>query len=410
VDWWTYGRLAATGFVDRHALLAGAVVVFVEEAGVPLPMLPGDLVMLLLGVRARQGQVPLWAALAVLELATVAGAALLYALCRRAGRGLVLRYGRYLHLTPERLARAERWIERRGFVAVAVGRLLPGLRIATVVGCGVLGVPPRVFLPGLALGGFVYLLGYALLGYFAGPAALALVERVHLPAQLLGSLLGLAVLLVWLGRARRALGRPAAAPPPGRPAAAPPPGPRHRRAVRRRAGAAAGAVATLAATFAANALVHLAGHLDLDLLAPRELVDSAAGRLANAVARGGDLAPLLLAVPAYAAVGVLWGAIYGDRVEARLRRRGLPDWGAGLAFAALPLAVALLVLLPALGLGFPGSGASAVAAAGEAVRHAVYGLVLGLSYPVLLARPRPAPPPAADALPPPALRGLPLPP
>jgi hypothetical protein len=89
VDWWTYGRLAATGFVDRHALLAGAVVVFVEEAGVPLPMLPGDLVMLLLGVRARQGLVPLWAALAVLELATVAGATLLYALCRRAGRGVV---------------------------------------------------------------------------------------------------------------------------------------------------------------------------------------------------------------------------------------------------------------------------------------------------------------------------------
>ena len=164
----------------------------------------------------------------------------------------------------------------------------------------------------------------------------------------------------------------------------------------------------LAATFAANALVHLAGHLDLDLLAPRELVDSAAGRLANAVARGGDLAPLLLAVPAYAAVGVLWGAVYGDRVEARLRRRGLPDWGAGLAFAALPLAAALLVLLPALGLGFPGSGASPVVAAGEAVRHAVYGLVLGLSYPVLLARPRHAPHP--DALPPPRLRGLPLPP
>jgi hypothetical protein len=235
----------------------------------------------------------------------------------------------------------------------------------------------------------VYLLGHALLGYYAGPAALALVERVNLPAQLVG----LAALLVWLGRARRALAGPA---PPLR----------HRRRVRRRAGAAAGAVATLAATFAANALVHVAGHLGLDLLAPRELVDSAAGRVA-AAARAGDLVPLL-AVPAYAAVGVLWGAVYGDRVAARLRRRGLPDWGAGLAFAALPLAAALLVLLPVLGLGFPGSGASAVVAAGEAVRHAVYGLMLGLSYPLLLARPRPAPRPDVPA--PAALRGLPIPP
>jgi membrane protein DedA with SNARE-associated domain len=411
VDWWTYARLAATGFLDRHALLAAAVVVFVEEAGVPLPMLPGDLVMLVLGIRARQGRVPLWLALVVLEAATVAGAALLYALCRRFGRGFVARYGRYLHLTPARLARAERWIERHGFMAVAVARLVPGLRIASVVACGVLGVPPRVFLPGLAVGGFLYLLLYTLLGYYAGPAALALVERVHLPAQLAGSLLGLAGLLLWLARARRALGRPVAAgAAAGLPALRPRPHPR--RPDRWRAGAAAGAVATLAATFAANVLVHLAGHLDMDLLAPRELVASAAGRVADAATRAGDLAPLLLAVPAYAAVGVLWGAVYGDRVAARLRRRGLPDWGAGLAFAALPLGVALLMLLPALGLGFPGSGASAVVAAGEAVRHAVYGAVLGLSYPVLLARPSAAPDAPPDALPspPPALQGRPVPP
>jgi membrane protein DedA with SNARE-associated domain len=395
VDWWTYGRLAATGFLDRHALAAAAIVVAVEEAGVPLPMLPGDLVMLLLGVRARQGQVALWQALLVLEAATVAGGTVLYVLCRRFGRGFVARYGRYLHLTPARLARAERWIERHGVLAVAGARLVPGLRIASAVGCGVLGVPARVFLPGLALGGFLYLLLYTLLGYYAGPAALGLVERVHLPAQLAGSLLGLAALLLWLGRARRALGRPAGEPAGGAAGAVPAlrPRPRGRRPDRWRAGAAAGVVATLAATFAANALVHVAGHLDMDLLTPRELVDSAAAQLADAAARAGDLAPLLLAAPAYVAVGVLWGALYGDRVAAGLRRRGLPDWGAGLAFAAGPLAVALLVLLPVLGHGFPGSGASTAVAAGEAVRHAVYGVVLGLSYPVLLARPRAAPRP-----------------
>ena len=53
-------------------------------------------------------------------------------------------------------------------------RLVPGLRIATVVGCGLFGVPFRVFLPAVALGAFGYLVVYALLGYFVGPQILAI--------------------------------------------------------------------------------------------------------------------------------------------------------------------------------------------------------------------------------------------
>jgi len=189
------------------------------------------------------------------------------------------------------------------------------------------------------------------------------------------------VVVVWLVRGRRALHRRKVAGA----AAASHHGHHVRRRRRLRAGVGAGAVATGAAFLAANVLVLVAGQLGLDLVAPHELVVTTARRLAATTARAGDLVPLLLAVPLYAAIGVFWGAVYGERVEARLRRRGLPDWAAGLAFAPLPLLVALLVLLPLLGLGLPGSGAPLVLAVGETVRHAVYGLVLGLTYPVLLA-------------------------
>ncbi len=66
--------------------------------------------MLLLGVHASQGRVPLWQALLVKELATLLGATALYLLASRGGRALVFRHGRYIHLTPERLAQAERWL------------------------------------------------------------------------------------------------------------------------------------------------------------------------------------------------------------------------------------------------------------------------------------------------------------
>ena len=89
------------------------------------------------------------------------------------------RYGRFLRLNPERLGRAEDWIRQGGWRAIVVLRLLPGLRIATVVGCGVFGVPFRLFLPALTLGGFGYLVVYTLMGYFAGAEILAALAQLH---------------------------------------------------------------------------------------------------------------------------------------------------------------------------------------------------------------------------------------
>jgi membrane protein DedA with SNARE-associated domain len=114
-----------------------------------------------------------------MEAATVIGASLLYGLSSRIGRPLAYRYGRFLRLNPERLGRAEERIRSGGWRAIVLLRLVPGLRIATVVGCGVFGVPFRVFLPSLALGGFGYLLAFTLLGYVAGPEILAILGRLH---------------------------------------------------------------------------------------------------------------------------------------------------------------------------------------------------------------------------------------
>src|SRR5579884_238179 len=171
MDWWDAIRLSLQAVIAEHGLLAGFVLILIEETGVPVPV-PGDFLMLGLGVHARQGGALLWQALLVMELATLIGASVLYAVSARAGRELVYRYGRYIHLTPARLDQAERWLRRRGTLAIVLGRLTPGLRMATVIACGVFGVPYWRFLPGLAVGAFLYILMYTLLGYFIGPPVL----------------------------------------------------------------------------------------------------------------------------------------------------------------------------------------------------------------------------------------------
>lgn len=371
MDWWDEVRLALQGFIDHHGVLAGFVLILIEEAGVPVPV-PGDFLMLALGVHARQGQVSLLQVLLVLELATLLGASVLYFASARAGRALVYRYGRYIHLHPERLDRAEEWLRRHGMLAVVVGRVTPGLRMATVIACGVFGVPFWRFLPSLAIGGFAYILMYTLLGYFVGPAVLQLLEGVHLPLGLLGSLVPLVILIFWVVRARSGL--------------------RLRQTTqagileipnRWRDGAIAGGLATVMSTLAMNVLANVAG--DLALLAPGDLVDRARARLA-VLALTQVIGPALLlgATPAFILVGVGWGAVYAQWVEPHVH---VPDWLSGLGFALLPLSVALVVVLPVL------DNATAdlqhfgpLAAASEALRHAVYGVALGLIYPLRLAR------------------------
>src|SRR5207247_1124984 len=163
---------------------------------------PGDFLMLYRGVRAGEGRVPLWQAIVVMELATMLGATSLYVAARLAGRGLVYRYGRFIRLTPERLDAAERWLKQHGSRAVFLGRLVPGLRIVTAVACGVFEIPFLVFFPAMAVGALAYIMVYTLLGYFLGPPVLDVLERIHIPFGLLGSLVPLSVILLWTYRTR----------------------------------------------------------------------------------------------------------------------------------------------------------------------------------------------------------------
>jgi hypothetical protein len=186
-------------------------------------------------------------------------------------------------------------------------------------------------------------------------------------------LIPLFLICLWTFRARKELGQRAS-----RVVATEPDGGR-----RRRAGAAAGGLATIASTLLLNVVINLAGNLAFN--APGTIVERTADRLAFAFAREVQPGALIVAVPLYVLVGVVWGALYGAWGEPFLRKRH--DAVAGLVFAVLPLLTSLLVVMPLLGLGFFGVGATGfVALIGETIRHASYGVLLGLLYPVLRAR------------------------
>src|SRR5262249_4413390 len=121
---WAHIADVLFSLLDRYDDLMVFVLVFIEESGVPLP-LPGDLVMVVAGLRVANGRMTLPLTMLLLESATLLGASLLYWLAARGGRPLLLRYGRYIHLEQDKIDRVERWVRRHGVLAVIAGRIIP---------------------------------------------------------------------------------------------------------------------------------------------------------------------------------------------------------------------------------------------------------------------------------------------
>ncbi len=98
----------------------------------------------------------------------VAGSAGGWLLGRRGGPALIERYGRWLHVGPERMARAERWFDRFGTRAVFLGRLTPLVRSFVSIPAGVLNSPPGAYFASTIAASLLWCFGFAGAGWALG--------------------------------------------------------------------------------------------------------------------------------------------------------------------------------------------------------------------------------------------------
>ena len=351
--------------LDEHSDLALFLLLFMEESGIPLP-LPGDLVMLLAGVRAAEGKSVAVLSLAIMEAATLLGSTILYTLARRGGRPMLYRYGKFLHLELDKLERAEDFLRRHGPLAIVLGRVIPGLRIPTSLAAGVFGVPYPVFLPALAIGSFAYILFYFLLGYFFGPNVLRAIEGPHFQLRFVWLLLGMGAVVAAYVAIRRSAHLDRALPGLREP-------------VRLETALMAGLLATATSTLVMDLL--LSGVIAVGEIRPAEALFTLFQGLQPHFGPRPTIELWALAIAGYVALHLGWALLYAHVA----RWLPGPDWLGGLLFALLPLAFAALVLLPALGAGPLGLhlGAGLLPLAGEVLRNAAYGVSLATGYTLL---------------------------
>jgi membrane protein DedA with SNARE-associated domain len=151
--------------LENYGYLAVAGLILVENFGVPAP---GETILVAASVYAGAGRLNIVLVGVVAVLAAVAGNCIGYAIGYFGGHALVLRFGRYVFLTGERLDRAERFFRRHGGLVVVVARFFEGLRQAAGIIAGIAEMPWRRFVVFTTVGAVAWVTLWAPLGYLAG--------------------------------------------------------------------------------------------------------------------------------------------------------------------------------------------------------------------------------------------------
>jgi undecaprenyl-diphosphatase len=167
---------------------------------------PGETAVIVGGVVAHGGRLPLWAVI----VAAIAGAAIGdqigYLVGRRYGADLVKKMPDRVRRSGE-LDRAMGLVRRRGAVAVLLGRWAAALRALVPGVAGMSGIGRLRFTLANVAGGAVWAAAVAVAGYLAGASYKALEHRLGIGGEILAGVVVIGILVyVLVGRRRAARG------------------------------------------------------------------------------------------------------------------------------------------------------------------------------------------------------------
>jgi membrane protein DedA with SNARE-associated domain len=163
-------------------LVAGLLLV--KEAGLPVPV-PGDVLVIGLGVGAAQGRFEPLVAIAVVVVATIIGGSLQFLIVRGPGRTALLGVLRRFGVSEKRIERQAERLRRGGARGVALARMTPGVRIVAIAAAGLAAMPFGRFVLGLTGGNAVFAGGHFALGMAFGAAAASTTARLVVPVVVL---------------------------------------------------------------------------------------------------------------------------------------------------------------------------------------------------------------------------------
>jgi membrane protein DedA with SNARE-associated domain len=162
-----------TEYVISYGYWAVFFGVMLENAGLPVP---GETILLVAGFFAAGGHFKLPLVMLIAATGASIGDNIGFAVGHHYGRGFLERYGRFIFLTPRRLARLNSFFEKHGEKTILVARFITGLRVFAAIFAGASAMRWRVFVVYNIAGAILWAVVITLLGYLFGNS-LPLLER-----------------------------------------------------------------------------------------------------------------------------------------------------------------------------------------------------------------------------------------
>ncbi|HIJ82457.1 MAG TPA: DedA family protein, partial [Desulfuromonadales bacterium] len=190
---WLLSTIGAMGYPGILLLMA------MESSIFPVP---SEFVMPPAGYLVHQGKMNMVLVILCGTIGSLIGAYANYFVSHYLGRPLILKYGKYVLISPEKFIRVERFFLKHGEISTFIGRLLPVIRHLISIPAGVAGMNHFKFTLYTLLGAGIWCTTLTLIGYFIGENQQLIVQYSH-KALLWVILLSTALIAIYVWRQRR---------------------------------------------------------------------------------------------------------------------------------------------------------------------------------------------------------------
>ncbi len=163
--------------LDKGGYWLVGLLMAIESSVVPLP---SELIIPPAAYLAHtQGRMSVAGVIIAGALGSWIGATVMYWASRLAGRPLVMRYGRFARISPEKVAAAERWAAHYGPFGIFFSRLLPVVRHLIGIPAGIVRMDFRLYSIYTLVGSTIWCAVLAWLGIQAGQDAALMRGELH---------------------------------------------------------------------------------------------------------------------------------------------------------------------------------------------------------------------------------------
>jgi membrane protein DedA with SNARE-associated domain len=152
-------------WISNYGYAAIYLLLMVGIVGLPIP---DETILLFTGYLVAQHHLQAVPALIVAFLGSASGITLSYVLGRTLGLGVIHRFGRFLHVTEERLERVHAWFRRIGHWAIFAGYWIAGVRHFTAIIAGASCLEFRAFAGFAYSGALLWVATFLAVGYYFG--------------------------------------------------------------------------------------------------------------------------------------------------------------------------------------------------------------------------------------------------